>query len=181
MSDRVPERVITNADEAVAAFKAFVEKQREFQRFEGEAKLAYVRLAKEKMPGANAYYKLAVVKALICDRFHVPPDKQPQHLWTERLVWLQAVIEAREARKPKADEPAPDVPKGEKETRALALLCKHPEWSDSEIAKRVPCNRTSLYRMKKYQEMRAVLKQTNPRGQAPRGEVQGGPPRSVEQ
>jgi hypothetical protein len=47
-----------------------------------------------------------------------------------------------------------------KEARALALLTEHPGWTDAEIARNVPCSRTSLYRFKKYVQARELLEST---------------------
>ena len=66
----------------------------------------------------------------------------------------------REAATPRSE-------RGGKEAKALALLQQHPEWSDAEIAKRVPCNRSSLYRMRRFQAARAWLKEQ--RNDRPRG------------
>jgi hypothetical protein len=43
------------------------------------------------------------------------------------------------------------------EERALALLVKHPGWSQVEMAEAVGVSRTTLYRFKKYQAAREVL------------------------
>ena len=36
------------------------------------------------------------------------------------------------------------------EEKALALLIKHPDWSNAEIARHVPCHRTTLYRWTRF-------------------------------
>jgi len=47
-----------------------------------------------------------------------------------------------------------------KESRALIILLDHPDWTDAEIAKGVPCNRTSLYRFDKFNAARSAQKAT---------------------
>ncbi len=54
-----------------------------------------------------------------------------------------------------------------REAKALALLVQHPEWTDTAIAKSVPCSRTTLYDWPKYMAAREALRQG--RGQKPRG------------
>lgn len=46
------------------------------------------------------------------------------------------------------------------EERALALLVSHPEWTNTEVAKAVPCNRTTLYKWKNYRKARKALEQS---------------------
>jgi hypothetical protein len=46
-----------------------------------------------------------------------------------------------------------------KETLALVTLAKHPDWTDAEIARNVGCNRTSLYRWRKYTQARELVEQ----------------------
>lgn len=61
--------------------------------------------------------------------------------------------------------PKPDALSGEE--KALALLVKHSEWSDTKIAKAVPCHRTTLYKWDRYMKARAALKSgksTKPKG-----------------
>lgn len=76
---------------------------------------------------------------------------------------------------PPADPPAADDPPAaqdnalELQDRALALLVRHPEWSDSKIAKTVGVSRTTLYKPSwlAYQRARETLragKQAMPRG-----------------
>jgi hypothetical protein len=48
----------------------------------------------------------------------------------------------------------------EQEIAAVALLSKYPDWSDAQIARSVPCNRTSLYRWPKYMAIKAALNGT---------------------
>lgn len=43
------------------------------------------------------------------------------------------------------------------EERALALLLKHPEWSQQAMAEAVGVNRTTLYRFERYQAARGAL------------------------
>lgn len=45
------------------------------------------------------------------------------------------------------------------EARALAVLTDHPDWTDTKIAETLHCNRTSLYRLKKFTAARELLKQ----------------------
>jgi hypothetical protein len=52
--------------------------------------------------------------------------------------------------------------------KALAWLMHDPEMSDAEIARRVPCNRTSLYRMKLFPLAKEVLLKST-KGNRPRG------------
>ncbi len=69
---------------------------------------------------------------------------------------------------PSAESPAvPALSTLGKEARALALLMDHPEWTDAEIARNVPCNRTSIYRFGKYMEARELLEKG--RMEKPRG------------
>jgi hypothetical protein len=42
------------------------------------------------------------------------------------------------------------------EAKALALLVQHPDWTDTRIAKEVPCSRTSLYRWPRYGRQREL-------------------------
>jgi hypothetical protein len=66
-----------------------------------------------------------------------------------------------------ADDVRPGKEGFSKEARALAMLVTNPEMSDTEIARRVGCNRTSLYRMRRFQgakRARASGKQDRPRG-----------------
>ncbi|MCC7291436.1 MAG: hypothetical protein IT449_05160 [Phycisphaerales bacterium] len=51
-----------------------------------------------------------------------------------------------------------DVLKGE--AKALALLVAHPEWSNTQIAKAVPCNLRTLHKWKLFKQARAALKST---------------------
>lgn len=48
--------------------------------------------------------------------------------------------------------------KPKKVTQALMMLHEHPEWTDTQIAEAVGCERSSLYRMKGYKEARAALR-----------------------
>jgi hypothetical protein len=45
-----------------------------------------------------------------------------------------------------------------KQARALGLLGDHPEMTDAEIAKRVGCSRTSLYRMQRFVQAKEALR-----------------------
>jgi hypothetical protein len=88
-------------------------------------------------------------------------SKVDTELWEEANILVNRIVERSAAKsEPATAPPSPDVlPKVGKQARALALLYEHPEWSDGDIAERVPCNRTSLYRMEKYQAARTLLKQ----------------------
>ena len=46
-----------------------------------------------------------------------------------------------------------------KEALALAVLADHPDWSDTEIAKKAGCNRTTLYTFKKFMAAREILRE----------------------
>jgi hypothetical protein len=65
-----------------------------------------------------------------------------------------------------AVQPSPaDTLKGE--AKAVALLVAHPDWSDTDIAKAVPCHRTTLYSWNKFTAARGMLdkgRQSMPRG-----------------
>jgi hypothetical protein len=54
------------------------------------------------------------------------------------------------------------------ESRALALLTDHPDWTDTYIAESLNCNRTSLYRLPNFVAARELLKRdgiaSQPRG-----------------
>ncbi len=65
-------------------------------------------------------------------------------------------------------------PKGElmsKRALALATLIQHPDWTDTQIAEAVGCNRTSLYKMPDFVKARKILKQA--KSDIPRGEKNG--------
>jgi len=47
-----------------------------------------------------------------------------------------------------------DPPPLTREAKALALLVEHPGWSNTKIAERVPCNRTTLYRWPRFMAAR---------------------------
>ena len=65
-------------------------------------------------------------------------------------------------------EKQPDLPK---EARALAALVANPTWTDAKIAEAAGCNRTSLYRMPRYQKAKAMLK--SGRTAYPKGQKDG--------
>lgn len=44
------------------------------------------------------------------------------------------------------------------EEKALALLIRHPDWTDKTIAENVPCHRTTLYDWERYRQARKALK-----------------------
>lgn len=50
------------------------------------------------------------------------------------------------------------IPELSKEVKALAILIKHPSWSDTKIAKEVGINRTSLYKMGNFMRVREFQK-----------------------
>jgi len=54
-----------------------------------------------------------------------------------------------------------------KVARALAALTDHPDWTDEQIAKAAGCNVKSLYRMKKFKDAKALLKEG--KGDMPKG------------
>jgi len=62
------------------------------------------------------------------------------------------------------DKPGPTMTD---EAKALALLIDHPEWSNKQIAKAVGCNVRTLYKWKKFQEAKDILKAG--RTERPRG------------
>jgi hypothetical protein len=55
-----------------------------------------------------------------------------------------------------AHEPDPERPS--KEALALAVLADHPDWPDTEIAKKAGCNRTTLYTFKKFMAAKKILR-----------------------
>ena len=63
-----------------------------------------------------------------------------------------------------------------KESRAMALLIEHPEWSNTKIAKEAGCSRPSLYRMSRFmaarQTQRAGRSAAAPRGSKYEGRVE---------
>jgi len=64
-------------------------------------------------------------------------------------------------RKQRGRKPANDTPnfiKLSAQAKALAILVEHPEWTDTRIAKAVPCSRTTLYRWPRFREARAAMK-----------------------
>ena len=65
---------------------------------------------------------------------------------------------------PKASKPQGGGPRSEpewpsKEALALAVLADHPDWSDTQIAKKAGCNRTTLYTFKKFMAAREILRE----------------------
>ncbi len=57
------------------------------------------------------------------------------------------------------------------EDKALALLIRHPKWSDTKIAKAVPCHRTTLYKWPTYRKACEALKSA--RNDMPQGSKDG--------
>ena len=57
------------------------------------------------------------------------------------------------------------------EERALAVLAKHPDWTDTQVAEAAGVNRGSLYRWKRYQQAKRAMKA---HGESGRREMQGG-------
>ncbi len=62
-------------------------------------------------------------------------------------------------------ERKPQVPSGDivkdglkGEAKALVLLLEHPDWTNKEIAKHVPCHEKTLYRWEKFKTAREALK-----------------------
>jgi hypothetical protein len=53
------------------------------------------------------------------------------------------------------------------EARALATLVRHPDWTDTQVAKYVGCSRTTLYDYPSYKAARQSQKSSN--GRIPRG------------
>lgn len=97
-----------------------------------------------------------------------------------RLHSLRAVASALPATEPPVDPPKPAgeplVDLGdvlEPLEKALALLVKHPDWSDTQIAKAAGVSRTTLYKETwlKYQQAREALQ--SGRNAMPRGEKRG--------
>ena len=70
---------------------------------------------------------------------------------------LANIIEAARpiAAPSEADTRPPDLTP---EETALALLVKHPDWTDTQIAQTVPCNRRTLYKWERYRQAREALK-----------------------
>jgi hypothetical protein len=58
-----------------------------------------------------------------------------------------------------------------KKAKALAALAEHPDWTDEQIAAAAGCQRTSLYRMKAFQQAREILR--DGRKKMPRGSKDG--------
>ncbi len=58
--------------------------------------------------------------------------------------------------------------KATKESTAIGLAVAHPELTDQEIAARVPCSRTSLYRMLGFRRVRAMIRNLG-RAELPHG------------
>jgi hypothetical protein len=78
------------------------------------------------------------------------------NLLEQGLVQLRALL---------ADDKTGDTPPPEteaalsKEALALAALTDHPGWTDEQIATAAGCNAKSLYRMKKFKNAKALLKE----------------------
>src|SRR5262249_7874288 len=64
-----------------------------------------------------------------------------------------------EATGPTPDGGAPLPPGVTKEVLAVAVLASDPTLTDAEVARRVKCSRTSVYRMSKYRAARDALEQ----------------------
>jgi hypothetical protein len=60
-----------------------------------------------------------------------------------------------------------DLERPSKEALALAVLADHPGWSDTEIAKKAGCNRTTLYAFKKFMAAKEILREE--KNNLPRG------------
>jgi hypothetical protein len=82
-----------------------------------------------------------------------------------KILAEELCAELRQARrttaggKTPAADAQPAQPVADKEALALAVLAKHPDWSDADIAKQAGCSRTSLYRWPKYVQAREILEQ----------------------
>jgi hypothetical protein len=72
------------------------------------------------------------------------------------------VIESHECTsgEPNGETLAPPVESQTPEERALALLVAHPEWSDTQIAKKVGVSRTSVYRWERFKAARKAMRTT---------------------
>lgn len=87
----------------------------------------------------------------------------PRSPWIQDMVTFRKTVAklAESEGKPKvANDIGP-------EERALALLVKHPDWSQAQMAQAVGVGRTSLYRFRRYQAAREALqtgKADMPRG-----------------
>jgi hypothetical protein len=57
------------------------------------------------------------------------------------------------------------------ESRALAMLVEHPDWSNTRIATALGCSRTSLHRLEKFKAARALVKAQG-NAAMPKGEKQ---------
>lgn len=96
--------------------------------------------------------------------------------WEDRFdvvkTWARVIVFPREAEPAKSEgaggaEPAhtlpPEAPAGDDpitgEAKALALLVDHPDWTDTKIAKAVPCNRTTLYKWPKFVAARDLVRE----------------------
>jgi hypothetical protein len=79
------------------------------------------------------------------------------------------------ARRPPQGPPPPSPPTFappddvSKLAKALGLLATHPELTDTEIARRIGCSRTSLYRMQRFVQAKAALQ--SGRGDFPRANM----------
>jgi hypothetical protein len=111
-------------------------------------------------PNAKKRWTLAVLSGVPCD------DDAPT--WAEggkmdgpqfTLFTASTLLIDRLLSKGKADASAAGGDKAElsKEQIALAVLAKHPDWTDTKVAEEVGCKRTSLYRMKTYRKAREAM------------------------
>ena len=104
-------------------------------------------------------------------RLHYEPVDD-RHVVREWRMITAAAVSGPQA--PAGDAPGPQAPaatpgeplKGE--AKALALLVQHLDWTDSAIAKAVPCRRQSLYGWPKFKAARQAVKESGkeamPRG-----------------
>jgi len=57
---------------------------------------------------------------------------------------------------PEGKDAEPDGAALTSEAKALALLVEHPDWTDTKIAKNVPCSRQTLYAWPTYRKARGI-------------------------
>lgn len=105
------------------------------------------------------------------DAAHRPDQKRLKELSIDQLRKMVAIAEGS----PITDAPAKPVALRSKEAIALGLLTEHPDWTDVDIARSVPCHRSSLYRFPKYMAARELMERermNRPRGSKSNGKLE---------
>lgn len=92
------------------------------------------------------------IGALLCGPDWARPPMRKVEAGDGVIVYVSDAPESA----PTANAPAEPTAKVGKESRALALLVEHPDWTDVRIAKEAGCARTSLARMPLYTAARRV-------------------------